>query len=234
MTSHLSTLTLHQLRYGELEAEQAASARLHLESCERCAGLLQRQHAAREEFVLKPMPQALKDLGAANAEPWWRKLLVWGTPALALAALLLIAPRALLEEPAEGPAPEVVTAKGGVHLEAWVDTDEGPRVLDDGAELAPGDVVQLKFNSEGRRYVHFAGVDGSGEVEVYGRATADGEGLENAPFALTLDETPGTQRFVAVFSDEELAPAEFVDAVRNDRAPKEGILRALTFRKKHP
>ena len=30
MTPHLSTLTLHQLRYGELEGAEASAARAHL------------------------------------------------------------------------------------------------------------------------------------------------------------------------------------------------------------
>ncbi len=183
--------------------------------------------------MLQPVPEALRELEATEGEPWWRKLLVWGTPALALAALLLVAPRVLLDEPA-GPEAEVITAKGGFHLEAWVETPDGPTVLDEGAELSAGDRVQLKFNSEGRRFVHFGGVDGSGRLEVYGRATAEGEGLENAPFALTLDDTPGDQRFVAVFSDEELDPEQLEQAILHERAPKEGILRALTFRKKRP
>ena len=231
MTRHLSTLTLHQLRYGELEGPEAAQARAHLQTCERCSQLLQQQHAHREEFVLKPVPEALKELEGVPTAPWWRRLLVWGTPALALAAAILLVPTVLLDDPEPTQPEEIVTAKGGFHLEAWVDTPDGPMVLDEGSTLSAGDRVQLKFATQGRQHVGFGGIDGSGAVEVYGMTTGEGEGLQNAPFALTLDDSPGTQRFVAVFSDEELDEGAVREAISREEAPKEGILRSLTFRK---
>ena len=64
--SHLSTLLLNQLRYGELDPEQEAQARTHLQDCERCASRLQAQESNRSAFVLQPVPQAIREIGRAH------------------------------------------------------------------------------------------------------------------------------------------------------------------------
>ena len=231
---HLSTLTLHQLRYGELDADEERTARAHVATCERCAGILNAQENHRASFALEPVPEAIRELSQPKAAPWWRRLGAWTMPLAALAALLLLVPTALLDPITE--EPEVVHEpdaldKGGIHLEAWLETTDGPRFLDEGALLAAGDRVQLKYASQGRPFASFGGVDEAGNTEVYGTFSTDGEGLQNAPFALTLDETPGRQRFFALFTWERPTEDTVRQSIRSGEAPEGGILRSISFRK---
>lgn len=230
---HLSTLTLHQLRYGELDASEEKGARAHLADCERCSGLLAAQQNHRSEFVLSPVPDAIRELSGEPRTPWWRTILSgrWAAPMLAAAALLLIVPAVLLN-PVDPIVEEPdITDKGGIHLEAWLETSDGPRFLDDGALVNAGDRLQLKFASQGRPFASFGGIDGEGNTEVYGTFSTAGEGLENAPFALTLDDAPGRQRFFALFTWEQPSERTVRDAISSGQAPEGGILRSLSFQK---
>ena len=70
--SHLSTLTLHRIRYGELEGEPLTDARAHLDTCARCSARLQAQEAHRSAFVLQPVPAAIRAAAPPpEASPGW-------------------------------------------------------------------------------------------------------------------------------------------------------------------
>ena len=229
---HLSTLTLHQLRYGELDAAEEETARAHLAHCDHCSGLLSAQQNHREAFVLSPVPPALRDLQPQT--PWWRRLFTgqWAAPLAAVAALMLIVPIALFV-PGEAPIKEEpeITDKGGIHLEAWLETNEGPAILGEDALLRAGDRVQLKFASQGRPFASFGGLDEAGNAEVYGTVSTSGEGIETAPFALTLDDAPGRQRFFALFTWERPSEDTVRQSISSGQAPEGGILRSISFRK---
>ncbi len=230
---HLSTLSLHQLRYGELDDTQEREARAHLAECEHCASLLAAQQNHREAFVLSPVPPALRELEPAT--PWWRRLFAgqWTGPLAAVAALMLIVPIALLVPGEEDPITEEpeISEKGGIHLEAWLETNEGPAILDENALLRAGDREQLKFASQGRPFASFGGLDEAGNTEVYGTVSTTGEGIETAPFALTLDDAPGRQRFFALFTWERPSEDTVRQSISSGQAPEGGILRSISFRK---
>ena len=233
MTTHLSTLALHQLRYGELDEPEERAARAHLETCEHCAALLAQQENHRQEFVLQPVPDAIRELAEPERVPFWKRWTLVG-PMLALAAMLLLVPTFLTDEPEivePSDDPELLAKGNGILLEAWLQTDDGPMVLAQDALLAAGDRVQLKFASQGRPFVSFGGVDGSGEAEVYGTFAVDGDGIQDAPFALTLDKTPGRQRFLALFTYQRPSEGQVKQAILSGKAPEGGILRALDFKK---
>lgn len=229
---HLSTLKLNQLRYGELNEPALREARAHLDDCELCSGRLNAQAANRRAFVLEPVPEALR---TPMAPSWWRRPLTWLTPALALAAALLILPR-LLQPPVDTaplPALEQPTerAKGaGILLEAWVETDEGPRLLADNSFISPGDMIQLKYDAEDFAFVSFGGVDGTGTPETYGSFSTE-HGIQTAPFALNIDRSPGEQQFFALFTDNQPTQDQVVDAIETRRPPRGGILRSIHLRK---
>ncbi len=143
---HLSTLTLNQLRYGELDPDETRSVRAHLDACENCRTRLQSQEAHRQAFVLEPVPEALRKPALPSRRPW-----TWLVPVLALAALLLVVPR-LMSPIDAGPTPvepETTNTKGaGILLEAWLETDDGPLLLADNTVLEAGDIIQLRYNAE--------------------------------------------------------------------------------------
>lgn len=213
MSPHISTLKLNQYRYGELDDTVSAEVRAHVDACDRCARRLQVQQAAREDFVLQPVPAALLDAaapGPANNTRWFRML----APALiAAAALFLVMPaiRTAFEAPQ---TEDRIRLKGLLpELEVWVGTDAGPRPVRDGEVLQPGDRVQLLYNPRGAALVTLAGRDGAGVTEVYKTFAPDERGLQPAPFALTLDDAAGPQEFWVITSEEPLSQQEILDRI---------------------
>jgi len=204
--SHLSTLKLHQLRSGELDADQARDARAHLDACATCAQRLRHQERVRAEFVLRPMPPAFAAPSRPSAS-WWR----WAVPLLAAAAAL-----GLLVVP---PSSDGIRTRGRAPaLELWVATDSAPRLLLEGESLGAGDRVGIKFDPAGATHVAFAGRDHRDVVEVFGVIAVDparATGLQNAPFGLELDDAPGEQEFFLVASDRPLDEGLVKRAVRS-------------------
>lgn len=218
MTPHLSTLTLHRLRYGELATDAQASARAHLEGCARCRQRLGAQERTREAFVLQPIPPAIRAL----SEPprprfaWVRQLL----PGLALAAVALtfVAVPALREVRPGLQVEEVRTKGAGPALEVWVDRD-GVRAVRDTDVLSAGDRIQVVFDPRQAAHVTIAGRDPTGAIEVWGTVTPERPGMQPAPFALTLDATPGYQEVFVVASPWPLTRSEVERAVEGRPLP---------------
>lgn len=213
---HLSTLTLHRLRYGELEEEALSEARAHLACCPRCSARLAVQQQERAAFVLQPMPEAIRQIAEPARRSWWRELLPL-VGALAAAAALFIAVPVLRTQPASpiegvayrGEDPPQATVRARPHsappiIEAWVDQGQGLRRLGSGDKLGMGDRVQLAYDPRGSSSVAIAGRDSSGLVEVYTTRAPTGVGLVKMPFALTLDGAPGVQELFVVGSDRPL------------------------------
>lgn len=236
--SHLSTLTLHQYRYDELSEGERAAARAHLEDCARCARRLGVQQRERDAFVLQPMPAAIREAAEAprsatgGLPAWLREWLPLGL-ALAAAALVFVAVPAL-RAPTVLPEDTITYRGTAPELEVWIDAGQGPRAMRAGERLAPGSRVQLVVDPRGAAWVSLAGVDATGEVEVYGGFAPPREGLTPAPFALTLDASP-RQAFFAVTASVPLEAETVKQAVhgrvlpgvqvRGLEVPKEGRVR---------
>jgi hypothetical protein len=199
-TRHLSTLRLHQLRYGELDGQALSEARAHLGSCELCSGRLGVQERERHAFVLRPVPVALQQLSAPARKPWWRELSPLLGALMAATALFFATPpvRQALE-----PAVEAydVGVKGSLPVvEAWVSVGNSLRPLHEGEALPEGARVQLKYDPKGGSSIALAGRDHTGLIEVYTTNAPTGIGLVDAPFALRLDDSPGVQEMFVVSS----------------------------------
>lgn len=214
MSGHLSTLVLHQLRYGELDADALASARAHIEACPRCAERLQAQIAERAAFVLRPVPEALRSPAQPQPPGWLRRWLPGGLLVAALA--LLVALGGTLRLGAS--EPDVVRFRGALpDVEVWIDAGDGPRLLRGTDRLAAGSRVQLKYDPQGASHVAFAGRDGAGLVEIYGSTSIpEGDGLLEAPFALALDGTPGDQELFVLTADHPLDEPTVRAALQGD------------------
>lgn len=137
---HISTVKLHQLRYNELDAEEAASIRSHLDGCERCRSRLQVMQNERAAFELEPMPASIAALVAEQQRsPWWRRVLD-GLRHPGTIGALAVAAAVLLYVSAE-PAGETFTSRGDDDIVVHV---EGVGVLDEGESLREGDRIQLE------------------------------------------------------------------------------------------
>ena len=218
--THPSTLTLHRMRYGELSADEVRDIEAHLTGCEACSARLQSQLSNRAAFELAPVPDAIRVASKPARSPW--RLAGWLVPALAAAmALVVISPFSGTELPGdETTLVETERTKGSNQgarsLQIWLDAGE-PTRLAEGASVSPGDRVQLKYRAR-PGWVTFAGVDGRGVVEVYKAVNTDGSGeWRPAPFSLTLDDAPGEQQFLAVFTSERPDRQAVADALKSGK-----------------
>lgn len=223
---HVSTLTLHQLRYGELAGDALRDARVHLDGCDVCAGRLRAQEQERAAFVVRPVPAFVRELAAQQAPaaaPAWQRWIRQVLPvvlATATAAALVVVVPALRGEDgvasADGvtDAGDVVRTRGDLPtIEVWVDAGVGPRLLRPEDRLGEGDRVQLAYDPQGASYVALAGRDASGQIEVYTTEAPTGIGLVRAPFALTLDDAPGVQELFVVGASVPLDASDVRTAV---------------------
>lgn len=207
MTAHLSTLRLHQYRYGELQDGEDTAVRAHLDACAVCRERLGAQEDERAAFALAPIPDAILQAAEADAPRTAGWLSRWLRPTLLAAAA---AAAVLLSVVALQPTSETVetTRTKGVlgDVEIWIESDAGPRPLREDEALHTGSRVQILYNPHGAAWAALAGRDGTGTLEVYGSFEPLPVGLQPTPFALTLDDAPGPQEFFVVTSEAELAP----------------------------
>lgn len=230
--THLSTLRLHQLRLGELDPAERTAAEAHLDACPTCAARLTHQEQARAAFVVTPVPAAIVALDRP-APRWFERLKSWQIFAFAVP----VAAAAFLAVRTPTPEPDTRLKGPGTHqkvrvpiLEAWVLTGQSARPLYTGERLGGGARVQLKVDAAGHRFVTLAGRDAEGTVEVYGTVPAS-DGLAPAPFALTLDDSKGEQRFFAILTDAKPAPDEVVQALVADTFDLDGEVASVTVAK---
>lgn len=115
-----------------------------------------------------------------------------------------------IEEPARVDLAEAGTRVKGLDdgIEAWVMSGASPRPIYAGEKVRPGSRVQLRFRPRGHRWVTLAGKDGLGQVEIYGTVPGEDVAIATAPFSLTLDDTPGPQRFYAIVADRKHEASE--------------------------
>ncbi|MDP2312249.1 MAG: hypothetical protein Q8P41_05035 [Pseudomonadota bacterium] len=210
--THISTLRLHQLRLGELDAIVRAPLDAHLAACAACSARLGHQDATRAAFVRAPAPPTIE-----RRPTWWERLGALRATLLLLPVLaaglvaVRIAPSDVTQAPPEAPTERI---KGGAPvLEAWVKTGDSARPLYTGERVRGGSRVQLKYDAGKHRFVTLAGRDGQGTVEVYGTLPVTGTGLASAPFALTLDDSEGEQSFFAILTDTRPAPDAVLQAL---------------------
>ncbi len=251
---------LERLARGELPAGRAAELRARLEA----AGELHRLEAlaASDREILASLPAAAvaaevrRRAGAAEARAPRRSparlalLLPLGAMAAAL-LLLVVRPRPDAGSPSaffpEGP--ETITVKGArPALHVYRKAAKGPEELLDGTKaVRPGDTLQVRYVSAGRRFGVVASVDARGAVTLHlpeapGRAAAlERDGERALPHAFELDGAPGFERFVFVAADEPFDTGLVTQALTGGAAPEKAAARLanvaiwnLTLKKEIP
>lgn len=188
--NHISTLDLHRLRYGELEKAQAAELRGHLDQCPECRERLQAQHAMRAEFEVRPVPAALREASRRPRVPTW----VWAlVPGLLVAGLAFVV---VLPADVSSPYEDVRYKGGGVEILL-----DGRGVVDpDATRFNDGDRVQVRIAP--RRAGHAWVTDGHKVLGPSFPIEAGKAAL--APFSLTLDAEPGSEKLVVIVAREKL------------------------------
>ena len=229
MSRHLSTLDLHRLRYGELDPQTSQAARSHLETCGRCAERFRSQQAQRAAFTLEPVPAAL--LSPTGRSPR-SKILWWAAPVvMAVAGAMFFA----LPRPMDVSEHSDTRLKGSIAgLEVVAERQDHNVILAPGSVVMPGDRIQMRFDPGPYPYASLAGRDGTGLIEVYGIIEVAPDGLQPAPFALELDDTPGDQEFFAIYTHEPPDPVWLMEALEGGSIPDGAVITSIRLRKEIP
>ncbi|MFL5358119.1 ActD-like protein [Archangium sp.] len=222
---------LERIALGELPAAELASARTRLlQEPDGAARLAALEADTAATLARHPSAGVAREVASrlrvrrARGERAARRFLPAFAlvPALAAAALVLVA-RPRVETPV-GVAPEgeVTRVKGlSPHLTVHRQHAEAAEALVDGALAAPGDVVQLAYVAAGRAHGVILSVDGRGTVTLHApEAGATSvplapSGTHALPGAYALDDAPGFERFFLVTAEAPFALEEVLAAARS-------------------
>jgi Putative zinc-finger len=202
-----SPLALGEYAASELAHDSHAQMAAHLSSCPRCREAL--RDLDDPSYLGSPQAKALRAELARRGGARPRGYAWLGAAAAAAAALLLFAR-------SPGGEPDGARAKGAddsitVHVLHAGRVRRGG----DGDEVMPGDA--LRFATTSARLCAFAlyGYDARGRLDSYAQIDRLEPGREVAlPSAVRLDDTPGEERFTAVFCDAPPDAHALTEAIR--------------------
>ena len=136
--------------------------------------------------------------------------------------LLLIARGPGLFAPQAEVRPAEVRLKGGeAHLNVYMRTDTGAQALREGDRVLEGTTLQVGYVAGANRYGVIVSIDGSGTLTLHFPASPlsgsalEGEGEVLLPFAYTLDDAPGFERFFFVVSEKPFSADEVLEAAED-------------------
>jgi hypothetical protein len=216
---HLSAETIDLLMLSSLAAGDAAKARDHISSCDKCKARwteLEEDKARFDQFVFPRTVAAVEKRANRSVLDFVRERWAMLVPALgvAVAATLLIVVSVKGSQTEDEPYYGVKGGKASVEVVANR-VGKGNFDVKEGAVLHPKDRIQFVVDSAGMKYVLIASKDGKGNVSIYfpyeGKQSAEvAPGKHVLPGSIELDDVVGREKLVTVFSD---APVE-ADAVK--------------------
>jgi len=224
----ISNLTLEQFTLGELPPD---TERLVREELERDEGLRARLAALEESDreILRDYPPervvpAIRER-LRMSEGAVRRRAVTLRLAVALPAAAVVVLFAAFFVARERLLPDETRLKGVVpHVTVYRNTPDGAEEMPAGAPARRGDVLQLSYTAADARYGAIFSVDGRGTVTWhlpggYAGGPREAPALEMQgqvilPAAYELDDAPGFERFVLVFSARPFDLAEVERAAR--------------------
>ncbi len=150
--------------------------------------------------------------------PWFRWLVPVGALAAAAVVMLVLWRRT--------PVDDDLQLKGdGVTLVIYMQTDANSKKLASNDTVAAGAHIRFQVTAGKRGYVAVIGVDPK-TATVYVSPYAYEGGLCLLPGAIELDDTPGDERFYAVFASEPFTADAAMAALRDHRALPDGVARS--------
>lgn len=206
-----SDLALERLLLGRANP----SVERHAQTCPGCAARLAAMRREGEEFRRAVFPATVERVEAAAAGAPRRRWLMALLPAPLLAAAavaLVLVPRA--------PPPDYLGVKGGegIGLALFAPGTEGPRLLADGAEVAPGTALRFRLRAGEACRLFLLSVDGAGVVSRLDGGGAEGlalaAGQHDLPGGARLDGAEGPERFYAVCAPQGTGAAAVEQAAR--------------------
>ena len=218
--SCLSDLILDRLILGELAAEGAIAE--HLAGCATCRAQLADLRAHQAAFEAEAVPPSPR-----RQRRWPRRPLVVSiATALASAAAVVVV--------LHRPSPTPVRMKGGFTLELVARRADGSidTVLP-GGTLAGGDAIRFRVSAPASGRLVIVGLDSAGHVTPYTPSTGSAQPWPAGAGVLVdgsivLDDTPGTERIVALLCDRAVDVGDAVAAGTRALAVAGGDPRAVS------
>ena len=223
----LSHLQLARFKTDDLSVSEARAVQAHLDQCEKCGALLRRMDAsaaaysAREELHLERLAERMTEAPVLDgARPWGRRAAIIGGLAAAAAAIFVLA-FAVQLDPAATEKDPAVAFKGSFAIEVTAARDNETFAVKDGVHLRAGDAVRFAVTADRPGYLTVFSVDGNGATSPFypsSPLSADtapleipSAGKQVLPGSIVLDDAPGPERFIAVFSEHPFDRRAVVD-----------------------
>ncbi|MFY0571155.1 hypothetical protein ACN28E_46005 [Archangium lansingense] len=205
-----------------LEAMSAGEAapeatRTHVQGCPDCHGQLEALTTAREAFVRARSPELFLRQLERRATSRPRTAPRWLLPVLSacvpLLALLVLVPKLGQENG--------VHLKGGAFRVVVSRAGGPPELLGPDAQVQPGDALRFSYEDIEAGHLLVLELDGRGTASVFhphGSATSaplPAGQRDFLPGSVVLDDAPGPEWLVAVFSPRPLEAAPLLEALRS-------------------
>jgi hypothetical protein len=253
---HLSSETIDLLMLSGLDATAANAAKSHIDACATCRTRWRELNEDKEKFQQFVFPRTLENVTSRVIAPsLFDRLKIFGpwkvlgplagaaaAAGLAIGVFNAAGPGTQTEDEVyvgmKGSRTADVTLKGDARIALEVvaqRASEGQFPVKAGAVLRPGDKIRFVVNPGNAKYVLIGSRDGSGAFTVYhpfggDKSTAIERGSHELPGAVELDEVAGTEKLVAVFSNEPVDAKSLERAVDSNPAqPQLGDARVISL-----
>jgi hypothetical protein len=254
---HLSSETIDLLMLSGLDATNANAAKSHIDSCETCRTRWRELNEDKEKFQQFVFPRTLEKVTSRVMQPsFFDRLRIAGPWRVLgpLAGAAMAAGLAVGVFNAAGPGTQTedevyigikgskvaqdVTLKGDARIAMEVVAQrpaEGQFPVKSGSVLRPGDKIRFVVNPGSAKYVLIGSRDGSGAFTVYhpfggNKSTTVERGSHELPGAVELDTVAGTEKLVAVFSNEPVDAKALKQAVDSNPAqPQLGDAKVISL-----
>ncbi|MFT5681528.1 MAG: hypothetical protein ACI8RZ_002434 [Myxococcota bacterium] len=230
-------LLIEQLLLGELPPTKATEVRRRLED----AGELDRLDTLRADnaqILTNYPPRVIAAQVSVAARPAPRRRAWLAIPALAAAAALFVAvqPGPITTEPGERPLYDGIKSDPAARSALLIYRLNQDKPLADGAQVQPGDQVQVSYNlyAEHLTYGGIFSVDGNGTVTRHHVGTMDPEGRQTLPRSFELDDAPEFERFYLIADDQPIDTAAIENALsqgKDVQPPAGGLIDTFTLNK---
>ncbi len=206
----VSNLQIDRWLVDELEADEKRRFDEHCAMCLACRRRRGELAATARAFAAASPPLEVLSAAPPRTARRWSRAAAGAAAALAMAAAALL----LMRPEGAGAPPQVASStrsKGSeARLEVVLASEGAQRLIDSGAVVHPGDLLQLRYTSPRSGYLAVLGRDQTGMISAYyeadGHAAAIVAGSEIAlSNAIELDDTLGTETLYGFFCADPVA-----------------------------
>ncbi|MBN1760416.1 MAG: hypothetical protein JW863_18960 [Chitinispirillaceae bacterium] len=226
MTTRCERLDLERFVVGELDREQADAVRHHCESCSDCSSYVAMLQAEKEEFLNKHPFSSFTRAHAPIVElPWYRRI-TFGMPQPAIVAVGAVFLVTLAVIPVvnnrNAQREDIVRFKGSPPLSFIYNRNGTTQQGNSVGRYREGDKIQITCPPTRFGFVSLLSIDPRGTISFYHPETGSGFCSvpvdSNVPFkfpgSIELDDTPGGELVIVIFSPEKLETATVTEWIR--------------------